>query len=98
MFRVVWPFADSMDNGYIYKAGDKYPRTGVQVSEERLGELASSRNSHGSPLIEADSPREGSSEVKEDTEGAQAGVNPSEAVRAKKRPRKGQEKNARADS
>lgn len=98
MFRVIWPFADSMDGEYIYKAGDKYPRTGMKVSEERLEELASSRNSHGSPLIEADDPREGSSEVKEDTEEVQAGVNPSEAVRAKKRPRKGQGKNARADS
>ena len=35
-----------------YKAGETFPRLGLKVSNERLEELASSKNKQGKPLIE----------------------------------------------
>ena len=39
------------DNNYPYEAGDIYPREGLEVSEERLSELASDKNLRKEPLI-----------------------------------------------
>lgn len=45
-------FADLKDGKRLYLAGEKYPRDGLTVSDERLASLASSDNSAGYPLIE----------------------------------------------
>lgn len=89
MFRVVVAFADMQDGGYIYNVGDGFPRAGVTVSEERLEELASDRNRRGVALIVDENPKEGLSEVEEDTVGTKAGVSPSKTPEAKKKARKG---------
>lgn len=93
MFRVVVPFADLKDGGYVYNVGDIYPRMGVDADPKRLEELASNRNKRGEVLIVDDaqrSLREASGDVRETT----ADADPSETVEAKKKPRRGQKKDA----
>lgn len=51
MYKVIVGFADIKDNRHIYKTGDKFPRDGVTVSDERLEELSTSKNRRGIPLI-----------------------------------------------
>ena len=45
-------FSDLRDNEHIYRVGDKYPRDGIEVDEERVKVLASTSNRIGEPLIE----------------------------------------------
>lgn len=52
MYRVLKMFTDLKDNGYAYKAGDEFPRQGLEVSARRLAELSSDKNRRGVPLIE----------------------------------------------
>ena len=52
MYKVVHFFTDLQDNGHEYSVGDKFPRTGLTVSENRLKELATVNNKQGKPLIE----------------------------------------------
>lgn len=51
-YIVVTDFTDRIDK-HIYRAGDKYPRPGVDVSEERVAELTSTKNMRGEVLIKA---------------------------------------------
>lgn len=51
-YRVIKMFKDLKDNGYLYKEGDAYPRSGKKVAKKRLAELASDENRRGEPLIE----------------------------------------------
>ena len=46
-------FTDLQDNNFSYNVGDIFPRSGYDVSEERIAELASSDNLRGRPVIEA---------------------------------------------
>lgn len=52
MYKVIRYFIDLQDNNHPYNVGDKFPRTGVKVSAERLSELAGSENLQGVPLIQ----------------------------------------------
>lgn len=52
MYKVIEYFTDLQDNGYAYNTGDTFPREGLEVSEERFAELASSKNKRRKPLIE----------------------------------------------
>ena len=52
MYKVIKYFTDLQDNGYAYNTGDTFPREGLEVSEERFAELASSNNKRRKPLIE----------------------------------------------
>lgn len=60
MYKVIKKFHDLQDatktkSGEVYheyNVGDMFPRDGVEVSEERLAELAGSDNKQGVPLIE----------------------------------------------
>lgn len=60
MYKVIKKFHDLQDatktkNGTIYheyNVGDAFPRKGMDVSEERLAELAGPDNKQGVPLIE----------------------------------------------
>lgn len=60
MYKVIKKFHDLQDatktkNGMIYheyNVGDEFPRKGMDVSEERLEELAGEGNKQGVPLIE----------------------------------------------
>lgn len=51
-FRVIKFFTDLHDCNHPYNVGDFFPRSGVDVSEERLAELAGSENKQGMPLIQ----------------------------------------------
>ena len=53
MFKALVRFADLQDGNRIYEAGDTFPRLGLEVSPERIAELAGSDNRMGYPLIEA---------------------------------------------
>lgn len=46
-------FKDTADNGFVYHAGDTFPRAGKTVSEARLAELSSDGNRRGRPVIAA---------------------------------------------
>ena len=52
MYKGIEYFTDLQDNGYAYNTGDIFPREGLEVSEERIAELASSNNKRRKPLIE----------------------------------------------
>lgn len=52
MFKVVKGFTDLQDNCYSYNVGDIFPHCGLEVTKERLAELAGSNNRQGVPLIE----------------------------------------------
>ncbi len=52
MYKVIHLFTDLQDNIHEYKVGDVYPREGLEVTKERIEELASSHNLQGKPLIE----------------------------------------------
>lgn len=41
------------DNKHVYHAGDTFPRMGLEVSDERVAELASKSNKRGEILIKA---------------------------------------------
>ena len=68
MARVIYPFADLLDDNYIYQVGDEFPRPGVIVGAERYAELEGSNNKIGRPLIATDSRQKPSKEVKTDKE------------------------------
>ena len=79
MYKVIDFFTDLHDNEHPYNVGDPFPREGVEVTEERLAELAGSGNKQGKPLIEKveEEPQEQESEpeekpVKKTAKGAKA--------------------------
>lgn len=53
-YIVAVDFVDIKDGNRLARAGEKYPRPGLAVSDERLAELAGSGNRIGFPLIKAD--------------------------------------------
>lgn len=67
MWRVVRDFADAQDKGYVYHAGDNFPRSGT-ATEARLAELAGRNNLRGVPLIEEYTPEESPRRGKRKTE------------------------------
>lgn len=52
MYKAIKHFVDLQDNNHPYNAGDIFPRSGLEVSEDRLTELAGSENLQGVPLIQ----------------------------------------------
>lgn len=51
-YKVIHSFTDLQDFNHLYKVGDKFPRLGMNVSQSRIDELATSKNRRGKPLIE----------------------------------------------
>ena len=51
-YKVIKYFTDLQDNNYEYNVGDPFPRTGLDVSKERLTELSTKNNRQNKPLIE----------------------------------------------
>ena len=51
MYRVIKYFTDLQDDNYPYVSGDKYPRDGLEVSNERIIELATVDNKQNTQLI-----------------------------------------------
>lgn len=52
MYKVIRFFTDLKDDSRPYNVGDIFPRKGLDVTQKRLDELASSNNKQGRPLIE----------------------------------------------
>lgn len=52
MFKVVQTFFDLTDGNMEYHPGDVFPRDGLEVSAERLEQLATSSNRLGCAVIE----------------------------------------------
>lgn len=51
MYKVIKYFTDLQDDNYPYVPGDKYPRDGLEVSNERIIELATVDNKQNTQLI-----------------------------------------------
>lgn len=51
-YKALRYFEDLTDNNYAYHAGDKYPRKGMAVSDERIAELSGKNNKLGEAVIE----------------------------------------------
>lgn len=51
MYKAILYFTDLQDDGHIYHAGDKFPRRGLKVSDERIAELLSDGNRRGRAVI-----------------------------------------------
>lgn len=66
-YTVVYPFADLHDKKYKYETGDLFPRQGLEVSEDRIKELAGTDNKIGVPLIKG-LPEESDPKPKEEKE------------------------------
>lgn len=53
-WKVLQYFEDLQDRGHSYRAGDSFPRSGLEVSPQRIAELSGTSNRRGEPLIEND--------------------------------------------
>lgn len=51
-YRVLEDFSDKQDGRRPYKAGDTYPREGLDPSPQRVAELLGADNARGRPVIE----------------------------------------------
>lgn len=51
MYKAIVQFTDIKDHDHKYLPGDIYPRAGLEVSPERLEELASDKNRRRRPMI-----------------------------------------------
>ena len=62
-YKVISRFYDKQDETkYVYNVGDAFPREGQEITEKRIEELSSNKNTLKKPLIELIK----SEEVKED--------------------------------
>ena len=52
MYKVIKAFTDIQDDRYPYNVGDTFPHVGMEVSPERIEELATDKNRRKTPLIE----------------------------------------------
>lgn len=68
MYKVIVPFTDLQDDHYKYVPGDIFPRSGYEVSEERLKELSTDANRRRRPMIELVSKKPVIEEKKEPVE------------------------------
>lgn len=51
MYKVIKFFTDMQDDNFVYNIGDIFPRENKSVTDERIEELATSKNRRGEPLI-----------------------------------------------
>ena len=52
VYKVIKHFMDLQDNNYAYNVGDEFPHVGLDVTEDRIAELAGKENRQNQPLIE----------------------------------------------
>lgn len=66
-YKVTVAFADSLDDGFVYRTGDTYPREGYEPTPDRIIELMGTANFRGYPVIEqvAEAPAEPETEKEE---------------------------------
>lgn len=51
MYKVIEYFEDLQDKKFAYNVGDEYPRKGLEVTDKRIEELATTQNRRKIPLI-----------------------------------------------
>ena len=51
MYTVIEYFEDLQDNSFAYNVGDEYPRKGLEVTDKRIEDLATTQNRRKIPLI-----------------------------------------------
>ena len=51
-YKVTFAFADSLDDGFVYRTGATYPREGYEPTPDRIIELMGTANFRGYPVIE----------------------------------------------
>ena len=56
-FKVIKEFIDRYDSNHRYKVGDSYPRSGVELDEDRASSLASASNRMKVPFLEEIKPK-----------------------------------------
>jgi hypothetical protein len=74
IYKVIKDFADLQDGKHIYHAGDTFPRDGVEVSADRIAELASAKNKVGTVLIIGEETAEIDAETEENATSEEAPV------------------------
>ena len=67
-YKVLKYFTDLQDKDHPYEAGDVFPRKGLEVTPERLAELAGSDNKRGEPLIKEEKPKKAAAKKKADAD------------------------------
>lgn len=83
MYKALTQFIDLQDGGYLYNAGDTFPRKGHKVSEARIKELSGIENKRRMALIEEVAALQKTEEViKDDKPGS------SDTVKSKSRKKK----------
>ena len=80
MYVAIERFADLMDGKRLYEAGDAYPRPGLNVTPERLAELAGSDNRLGRPVI-----AEAHEKAETPANAPESAVKPAEKARSRRR-------------
>lgn len=65
-YKVIHYFTDLQDFNHPYKVGDKFPRLGMKVSEQRINELLGSKNKQKRPLIAWEGEKESVEPVSEE--------------------------------
>lgn len=70
MYKVIKFFVDLQDNNHPYNVGEVFPRSGADVTEGRLAELAGSDNKQGQPLIKKvkEAPKKAATKAKKPAE------------------------------
>ena len=94
MYRAAVAFADLQDGNRRYQAGEKFPRDGLVVSDERIAELAGSNNRMGFPLIVEVAEFQKASETRGEGVLPEGGKSPARAAKTSNRPRRKRESDA----
>lgn len=94
MYKVIRAFVDLQDDRFMYNVGDEYPRNGLTVSDSRVKELLSGNNRSGMALITHEDASSKPSEPEGDAERVDPGVDRTEPVETKEKPRRRRKKNA----
>lgn len=86
MCKVVKAFIDLQDNNHYYHEGDNFPRDGVDASDDRIAELASTDNRCGVVLIEV------LQEAKIQPQTEEKPTNDKSVIKAESKPKKAKKK------
>jgi len=81
IYKVIKDFADLQDNKHMYHTGDVFPRDGLEVTAERLAELASEKNQARTILIVGEETAEIAAETRETRKNEQQPVKAKKARR-----------------
>jgi len=90
MYIVAKYFTDLQDGDHPYKAGESFPREGLEVTEARLAELSGKNNKRGEVLIKAEEPAEEQAERKPEKPAEEITEEPKKTAAAKANTKSGE--------